>query len=357
MTTHTSHTAREIQAQTGTLRETLARLSASELPAWVEERDRTPVFVGCGTSHYLALYGAAVTQVLAQRPAVALTGSEAWLLADQTLRPWNGPFLVALSRSGATTEVVRAAAEARRRGIPVLGITTTAGSELAQLADASLVLDHVREQSVVMTQSFSNMLLALQWLAARIAGGGRNPAAASFLGRLPEVAEAVARLHDRLAAEARRVVGAGGHGQYVFLGSGAFYGVAREGMLKMKEMTQLPADAYVTLEFRHGPKAIVTPRTCVVVLSSRSTAAHDRDLAAEVAALGGKAVVLAEEGTVAPGGGVEVVALPPGYPEAQYASLYTPFLQWLAFVETERLGLDPDRPRHLSQVVRLGAGA
>lgn len=356
MTTRTSHTEKEIDAQTRTLRETLGRLSSTPWPAWVHDPDRTPVFVGCGTSHHLAQYGAAVTQALTHRPAVALTGSEAWLFIDDFLRAWKQPFLVALSRSGASTEVVRAAGEARRRGIPVLGITTTPGSELARLADTCFVLDHVQEQSVVMTQSFSNMLLALQWLGARIAQEQGDPAGASFLDRLPELAEAVAALHGRLAEEARRVVGGEGHDQYVFLGSGAFYGVAREGMLKMKEMTQLPADAYVTLEFRHGPKSIVNQRTCVVLLSSRSTAPHDRDLAAEVAQLGGKAVVLAEEGTVAPAAGVDTLELPREFPEFQYASLHTPFLQWLALCETLRLGRDPDRPRHLSHVVRLDHG-
>lgn len=356
MTFRTSHTSQEINAQSSTLRETLTRLSRLQVPGWAEEPDRTPVFVGCGTSHHLAQFGAAVTQALTRRPAIALTGSEAWLFAEEFLEPLNKPYLVALSRSGTSTEAIRAAAEARRRGSPVLGITTTPGSELTRLADACFVLDHVQEQSVVMTHSFSNMLLALQWLAARIARAQGNPAAGAFLDRLPQLADTVASMNRRLADEARRVVGEHGHGQYVFLGAGAFYGIAREGMLKMKEMTQLPADAYVTLEFRHGPKSIVAPDTCVVVLSSRSTAVHDRDLATEVAALGGKVVVLAEQGTVAVGEPIDVVELPAGFHEIQYASVYTPFLQWLALRETERLGLDPDRPRHLDRVVRLDQG-
>ncbi|ADU50841.1 Glutamine--fructose-6-phosphate transaminase (isomerizing) [Thermaerobacter marianensis DSM 12885] len=310
------------------------------------------MFVGCGSSHYLALYGAHLAQQLAKRPGAAVTASEAWLAPDVHLWPWSNPFVVAISRSGATTEVVRAVQVARQRGIPTLALTTNPDAPLVRECDASLVLDHVTERSVVMTQSFANLLLALQYLVALGAG---TPAAHSFESRLPAVTQAVADVFPRLAEAAREVVGRGWR-RYVFLGTGPLYPVACEARLKVQEMTQGKAHAFVTLEFRHGPLSLVDGETCVTILTTPATAALDRELAGEVAALGAQVVLVGPQvraGGTTRSSPVTGVPLPEGLEDAHYAGLALPFLQVLALEQTLLLGKNPDTPRHLSHVVTL----
>lgn len=348
-------TRAEILAQAHTLPETLARLERWAWPPFLAERDRVPVFVGCGSSHYLALYAASLARRLSGRPAVAVTGSEAWLAPEAWLEPWHRPFLVAISRSGATTEVLRAVEVARGLGIPALALTTQAGAPLSVRCDAGLELDHVRERSVVMTQSFANLLLALQYMAVHAAA---SPAARAFAAGLPAVVRAVRELLSRLDGAARQVVGRGWR-RYVFLGTGPMYAIAREARLKVQEMSQIEAHAYVTLEFRHGPVSVVDAETCVTIATTPATAPHDAELARELAGLGARVVLAGPVSREAPPGapdGVDVIELPGGFDDAHYAGLILPLLQLMAYEQTVLLHKNPDAPRHLTHVVELGGG-
>lgn len=350
----TPATYAEIWAQGQTLAATLARLQGMEPPPFVLDPGVTLVFTGCGSSYYLAQYGAGLVRALAGRPALAVPSGELWLLPDLHLPPAGCRVaLVAISRSGSTSEVVHAVATAARRGVPAAAITCAAASPLAARSAWCLDLTHVQEASVVQTQSCANHLLALHWLAAQVAAAAGRDEGRDYAAALPRLVAAVGEALPQLEAAAQRLVGRG-YEHFVYLGSGPLAALAREGMLKMKEMTQLLAEAYHTLEFRHGPMATVTPRTLVVLLPCQATAAASARLAQDLAALGAHCVLVAPAGLVGPvPPGVEVVDLPTGLPEWQWGSLALPLLQFLAYHQTRRLGLDPDAPRHLAPVVRL----
>jgi glucosamine--fructose-6-phosphate aminotransferase (isomerizing) len=124
----------------------------------------------------------------------------------------------------------------------------------------------------------------------------------------------------------------------VVLGGGARLGIAREACLKIIETSQLDASAYEPLEFRHGPISVCEPGTLVVGLLGDSAAEDERRVVEECAALGATIWM--------PDPGAELhplIRLP----------LLMPPLQALAVGIAVRRGRDPDRPRHLAQVVVL----
>ena len=93
-----------------------------------------PVFVGCGTSYNLALSLATIANA-AGRSAIAVPGGE-WLDAPQNYwPPWQKAHVIALSRSGETTETVAAAKASRAAGAYVTAITVEPGSALAANCD------------------------------------------------------------------------------------------------------------------------------------------------------------------------------------------------------------------------------
>ena len=341
---HAGHVHAEILAQGRTLQQTARQLADLALPDWFE-RGCTPVFAGCGTSYYLAQTASAVARALSGRRASAVPAGDAWLYPEIHLTAETRPVLVAISRSGTTTETVLATGAAREVGIPSLGLSVD-GGDLAAAVDDAILLAHAHERSVVMTQSYSNLLLVLHWVAAAWAGeAGRE-----HLEMLASVARAVDGLlagFDDRAAE----VAAAGYDHFVFLGSGPMAGVAFESMLKMKEMTQIPVEAYQSLEFRHGPISTVRPGTLAVILSTARNLEHDLAVAADVRRLGGAPLVVAPGPPRLAAG--EWVALPEGFDNLFTGSLAVPFTQLLAFHQTLAVGLDPDAPRHLSQVVVL----
>ena len=306
------------------------------------------LFVGCGSSYYLSLAAAAVWRAVTGSEAAAAPASEV-LLHPELALPRAPVTAVIISRSGQTSEAVRAAEYLEQeRGTATVAITCARTSPLDKVAAATISLPEADEKSTVMTRSFSSMLLAIQALAAKIAGAADLLAA---MRAMPDL------MHPRLAGieEKMRALGSRGFGDYVFLGQGADFGLASESMLKVKEMSCSYAQAYHTLEFRHGPKSVLSPGVLVTVLLS--TPAYEIDVLEEVKSLGAPTLVVcnAADGRVRASADylVELGLNLPAY--AQLPARIVPG-QLLGLHTALAKGLDPDNPRHLSRVVMLDEG-
>lgn len=138
--------------------------------------------------------------------------------------------------------------------------------------------------------------------------------------------------------------------KFVFLGSGPNYGLACEAMLKMKEMSLSPSEAFHFLEFRHGPKLAVDEKTLVVGLLSDSARDYEIAVPEEGRGIGAKALVLTDRGEEEAD---YLVQLSSGLSELARGVLYMPLLQLLAYYRALSRGLDPDAPLHLDAVVEL----
>jgi glucosamine--fructose-6-phosphate aminotransferase (isomerizing) len=151
---------------------------------------------------------------------------------------------------------------------PSLAFTCHAKNSLATAAPRCLVAQAAAEQSVVMTRSFTSMLL-LGAAAAALAGA--QEAIFVQLGALPPL---VGDLLGANAAFARRLGRDAAIQRFVFLGSGVNYGLAAEAALKKREMALVPCQAFHLAEFRHGQKAIVGSDLLVVGLVSEAARAR-----------------------------------------------------------------------------------
>ncbi|MBE3574310.1 MAG: SIS domain-containing protein [Firmicutes bacterium] len=343
-------TRREISAQPEVWRQVLegAALDAGRLRRVFAAGDgEETLFIGCGTSYYLALAAASGFRLLTGRAARALPASEI-LLYPQAALESSRPYLAVLfSRSGETTEAVRAAEALGARGdVRTVAITCSPGTPLPGACAEAFVLRGVTEDSVVMTQSFTSMLLYAQYAAATAAG--RTEVLAD-LERLPGTGRAAV---EQGRALAETTVAAGRPDTVFFLGGGPCYGLACEGMLKVKEMAIQNSEAYHPLEFRHGPKALISPDSLVVYLATEEGRDLELPVALELAGLGARVLAVTER---------PLPGLPPqaqlvlesGLAQPACGALYLPFLQWLGFFLAQAKGLDPDRPVHLSAVTRL----
>ena len=180
------------------------------------------LFIGCGSSYYVALSAAATMGRLTglRSRAVTCLGSFA---VPRRSPVWKDCVPVLISRSGLTSEVLAAAEALKARGIPTLAITCATGQPLEKLASETILLSRADEKSTVMTRSFSSMLLTLQALAATIAGND------AFVESLAAMSRAVAPLLPTLPEKIRAFVSAHEFDDYVYLGQGPFYGLACEG--------------------------------------------------------------------------------------------------------------------------------
>ena len=307
-----------------------------------EPRDEV-VFTGCGSSYYLSMTAASVFQQFTGLRAKAVPASEILQFPEGVFAQNSSPLLVAASRSGTTTETLRAAEAVARQGIPILCLTCASRSPLARQADLALCSPRGREKSVVMTKSFSSLLLLGLLLAAQRSGdtGFRRE-----LHRLP----ALGRRVLKIALPLMRDVGTAAS-RFVFLGAGPAHGIAWETMLKLTEMAQRPAVAYHPLEFRHGPMAAAGPGTLAVLFGTEGGKRLEKTLVRDLRRQGVSVVALGDDWSMAEA--ETGVALGVGLSDAARTLLYLPFGQALAYHRAVGAGLDPDRPQHLTSVVRL----
>lgn len=301
------------------------------------------LFTGCGSTYYLSLAAAALFQEVTGRAARAIPAGEL-LLNSGTVLPGDGQrggtLLVAVSRSGSTTETVRAVEQFKQKEHgPVIAITNYGDQPLARLADMAVVIDRGQEQSVAQTRSFASMYVAAAAMSLLV--GGREMEFRTMQG-LPDTGEKL------LAAQETMAMNLGGNlafDRFYFLGSGIRYGLACEANLKMKEMTLTHSEPFHFLEFRHGPMSMVTGSTMIAGLVSEKNFNHEQSVLTEMKALGGTVLSLGEAGLD--------VCFHSGLSEAARAVLYLPVLQLMAFYRSLAKGLNPDRPTNLTAVVQL----
>ncbi len=306
------------------------------------------LFIGCGSSYYVALSAAATLGHLTGLRSRALPASEVLLYPDVVPFGTGNCVPVLISRSGLTSEVLAVAEILKRRGIPTLAITCAPSPTLEEYSGETILLARADEKSTVMTRSFSSMLLTLQALAAVIVGD------LGFVNSLALMAQDVTLLLPTLAETLRAFVSSHDFDDYVYLGQGPFYGLACEGALKVTEMSVSYAQSFHTLEFRHGPKSIVGLETLLVFLLSENGYQAECEVLREMKSLGATTLVVTNRAdSVVRGASDLVVELQLDVPE--YARL-APYLfvgQLLGLHTGLKKGLDPDSPRNLSRVVLL----
>ncbi len=298
---------------------------AAKFPAPITDRSTLHVILGCGTSYNLALSIAAALNE-AGTPALAIPAGE-WVLRPQAYLPAGTPVkVIALSRSGETTETVAAARISRQRGQHVTGITCEPGSSLSQNSDLAIEFPTHPVEGVVMTVSASLMLLA----GYALAGHAPTPALAKAAEALLAQVDSLATFHEKT--------------HVVFLGAGSQYGVALEGALKLQEMALTYTQAFHPGEYRHGPVSLIDQNSAVVMLYHPDTAEDEARLVAELQAKGAYVIGF---------GGPGNISLPITQSTPLRGAEALPALQLLGENHAKARGIDTTAPRHLTKVVVL----
>ncbi|MCS7010163.1 MAG: SIS domain-containing protein [Anaerolineales bacterium] len=339
------HTLNEIFSQPWTWQRALEE-AKSALDSWraLLKPEQPIVFTGCGSTWYLAEIAAGLFRRLTGRLTVAVPGGELLLYPQDWLSQTftsNDPLptLIAISRSGATTETVRAAETWKARGGTVLVVTNYPDSPLVSPADGGLFLSDGQEESVIQTRSFTSMLVGLNALAALL---GEHTELWNSMQRLPQVGEHLIQSYHPFAQSLGSNLL---FERFYFLGSGLRYSLAREASLKMKESSLSHSEPFPFLEFRHGPMSMVNSHTMLFGMLSQENRRYEQDVLQEMQALGGHTVSLGE--------GEADIRFAAGLSDLINLVLYLPVLQMIAVYRSLAKGLNPDQPTHLSAVVRM----
>lgn len=273
------------------------------------------------------------------------------------------PGVLVISQSGETADTLAALREAKARGLSTLAITNNPGSSMAIEAACSLPTLAGVEKAIPATKSFTTQLAVLYSLAlylARFRGRMTLAAAEAYgagLRAIPELMEtalpAWVQAIEDLAPELEDSTA------ILYLGRGVHYPIAREGALKLKESVYMNADGYPAGELKHGPNALVSEDTPIVVLAPRDLSDPDSivryekvlQLTRELRRQGGRVLAIATEGDREMEKASNWCLHLPATRELLAPLLEVVPLQLLAFHLAIRRGINVDQPRNLVKAV------
>jgi len=340
-------TYKEIKEQPKVFSKILKNLNEIKDLAKELEETNTIILTGCGTSYYAGISIAYALNMLTSKIALAFPSSE---LIFYNFKAFKNSILITISRSGETTETVKAAKKAKENGWKVLAITNNEKSTLYQIADFKLLARAGAEKSIVMTKTFSSMLFNALLLAAYLAEYEGNDIAEEIIKdaeKIPKIAEKIFKYEDLLKELASKHK----KSRFVILGRGVNYGVALEAALKLRETSYLSTNAFSTLEFRHGPMALVDNKLIAIGLAPKMPDyEEDLSLYEEIEKKGGHVFIITNL--------KEEIGVKSLLKYDEISEFLTPVIniipiQLLAFFIAVGKGYNPDKPRHLVKVVKI----
>ena len=353
---------KEIHEQPRVIRDTLAgrlvngALEIDELDMSPEELnliDRVYV-IACGTSYHAGLVAKELIEGWARIPTEVEVASE-FRYRNPIITPTT--LVVAVSQSGETADTLAAIRDAKVKGARVFGITNVLGSPVARESVGVIYTKANKEIAVASTKSFLGQVVSLTLLAMLLAqakGKLKMNQIRLLFRELADTAEQVEQILSCTDAVDQAAAACKDASSALVIGRGMGAAVAREGALKLKEISYLHAEAYPAGEMKHGPIALIDDGFPVIAIATKSPV-YDKVVSnlQESRARGAKIVVIATEGDEDIKNHADYVIYIPKVRDALSAITASVPLQLLARSIAVLRGCDVDQPRNLAKAVTV----
>ncbi len=313
--------------------------------------------VACGTSYYAGLMGKYLIERLARLPVEVDYASE-FRYRSPIITPNH--LVLAITQSGETVDTLAALEEAQAHGAFTAAIVNAFGSQAARVCDGVIYMQAGPEIGVASTKAFTasttDLFLLAFYLgqerglldeATRTELIGAVASLPGLAGALLEEAwqsDFYSRLADRFCD----------YHNFLYLGRGINYAIAREGALKLKEISYIHAEGYPAGEMKHGPIALIDELMPTVVIAPRDSVYEKMVSQIEqVKARNGLVLAVAHADDAYIAAKADVVMPIPPIHELLSPILAVMPLQILAYAIAVRRGTDVDQPRNLAKSVTV----
>jgi len=340
-----SITYREIKSQYAALLKTSNHLEKLLAQIGDALAYKKMVFVGSGSSYYVATSAAFLAQSRLNRLSMAIPAGDLLLHMPAYRNILEDAAVIFLSRSGETSEAVRAVSLMREEGIrfSLIAVTCVNGSTLAEKCDLAIELPWAFDESVCQTRTVSCLYYTSVRIVASLAGD------AALLQALETVIAKGPEFIEQNEAALEQIAGPDWSAAVV-LGDAEIGGLCEEGALAFKEICQLPSNYHHLLDVRHGPMVLIDEKTLVIAALS-SANQLELDLLSDLVKKGAKVVAYSDHPMEIPG--VLVVPFGQTLPHAARGIPVIAICQLIAYYKSLQTGADPDKPSGLSAWIQL----
>lgn len=218
------------------------------------------VFAARGTSDHAATFARYIFEIYCSIPVSLAAPSVITAYGNESLN-LSRSLVIGISQSGAAADANAVISTARKQGGLTVTVTNTLGSLMAENADYHIYCNAGKEESVAATKSFLTSIYPLTWLAAQLSG---NQELVDSLARLPKAVSDALALNEEIANTAKtfRFMD-----ECFVLSRGICYPIAMEAALKIQETSYVRGRCYSVSDFHHGPFAMVSEHTPVIIIA------------------------------------------------------------------------------------------
>ena len=350
---------KEIYEQPDRLRETLTFESLDDSlfgdnAAAIFDQVQAVQIIACGTSYHAGLVARHWLEALAGVPCQVEVASEFRYRRSVAL---PGTLVVTISQSGETADTLAAIKHLPEDyALAKLAICNVDHSAIVRASDLVFLTKAGPEIGVASTKAFTTQLAALMVLMACIARRqSKNMLDEALvkqaIAEIPSAVEATIAQDAKIKTLAAHFIQ---RDHALFLGRGVYHPIAKEGALKLKEISYIHAEAYPAGELKHGPLALVDDKMPVVAVAPKDDLLDKlKSNLEEVRARGGQLFVFADQAVAYESGpGITVIDVP-SVSELAGPIVYTVVLQLLSYHVAVAKGTDVDKPRNLAKSVTV----
>ncbi|MEM3671020.1 MAG: glutamine--fructose-6-phosphate transaminase (isomerizing) [Thermoprotei archaeon] len=348
---------KEIYEQPQVLHETIESIehsrSLSEAATIVAQAENI-YLLAAGTAYHASTAARDALLLFSKRPGLPVVSSE-YQLHSESVR--KGDVVVAVSQSGETIDTLLGARAFKSRGAKVIAVSNILDSALARESDLALYTKAGPELGVAATKTFVTQVALLETLAAMVGLVSKQLDESDVkdfqtgMRQSPALLERNINLSEPRTRELARFISR--EASMYCLSRGTGVSLAREGALKIKEVSYIHAEAYEAGESKHGPISLVSQGFPVAfVFSDSSASEHMLSNLMEMKSRGAFVIGLIPRDLQATQEMDYAIRLWYSYDYIN-TMLFAPPLQLLAYYLALQRGLDPDRPRNLAKTVTV----
>ncbi len=303
------------------------------------------IFLGCGSSYSIAKSYAQNTMTGLKRVGLAMAAGDVLIHGDRYQAIFENAVVVAISRSGETTEIIQAVTKIREIcKIQVISIVCKENSTASKISDLTLTMPWAFDNSVCQTRTVSCLYFAWLYIVGMLS---ENQAQ---LAELQLVVNHGDEYIKQWEAELEKMAALPWN-HAVVLGDAELGGACEEGSLTFKEICQLPSNYYHMLDSRHGPMVMIGKETLVIMPISDHSPELQKALLEDLKKKGAAIIVYTNEA-------MELDGICNIYfgKNLSYPVMGLPFLainQLVSYFKSGETGANPDQPDGLSPWIQL----
>lgn len=299
------------------------------------------IFIGCGTSYHASLVGARFFRRLGVDSDVFIASE--WAYYPQI--SGKKPFVILLSQSGETADLIHCLRIIKEHNLKTLVVTNTKGSSLERGCDYSILLNAGLEISVASTKAYSAQVAALALLTSALKDRKK------VVDDLNASCKIISKIRVKEKKKIKKLAEKLKDNEHLFfLGRGYDYDFCLEASLKLKEISYIHSEAIPGGELKHGPIALISEGTPVIVfISDPNTASSMRNNIQEVKARGADVYVVSTRSLSKEDDFIIVDDYPIYLSSVAISSIAFYFAYYVSLAK----GYNVDKPRNLAKSVTV----